>query len=90
MLPNLQRVCEYQGKRRRSPHYASDEPTVGSGTKNCGGGFAHRFRPTYAGANVGHPCGAVGPVTGLRKGLRYPISREKRARCPEFPVRSSG
>jgi hypothetical protein len=22
-------------------------------------GFAHRFRPTYAGANIGHPCGAV-------------------------------
>ena len=22
-------------------------------------GFAHRFRPTYAGANVGHPSGPV-------------------------------
>ena len=29
-------------------------------------GFAHRIRPTYAGANVGHPCGSVKPVTGLR------------------------
>jgi hypothetical protein len=29
-------------------------------------GFAHRSRPTYAGANVGHPCGAVGPAKGLR------------------------
>ena len=29
-------------------------------------GFAHRFRPTYAGANVGHPYGVVGPATGLR------------------------
>ena len=24
-------------------------------------GFAHRFRPTYAGANMGHPYGVVGP-----------------------------
>jgi hypothetical protein len=29
-------------------------------------GFAHRFQPTYAGANVGHPCGAVGPAKGFR------------------------
>jgi hypothetical protein len=29
-------------------------------------GFAHRFRPTYAGANVGHPYGAVGLARGLR------------------------
>jgi hypothetical protein len=31
-------------------------------------GFAHRFRPTYAGANVGHPCGVVGHAEGLRGG----------------------
>src|SRR5450432_2181676 len=24
-------------------------------------GFAHRFRPTYAGANMGHPYGVVDP-----------------------------
>jgi hypothetical protein len=24
-------------------------------------GFAHRFRPTYAGANMGHPYGLVAP-----------------------------
>jgi hypothetical protein len=30
-------------------------------------GFAHRFRPTYAGANMGHPYGAVGPAAGLRE-----------------------
>jgi hypothetical protein len=29
-------------------------------------GFAHRFRPTYAEANVGHPYRVVTPVTGLR------------------------
>ena len=29
-------------------------------------GFAHRFRPTYAGANMGHPCRAVGTAAGLR------------------------
>jgi hypothetical protein len=23
--------------------------------ENSGGGFAHRFRPMYAGANMGHP-----------------------------------
>jgi hypothetical protein len=31
-------------------------------------GFAHRFRPTYAGANVAHPFAALEPVTGLRGG----------------------
>jgi hypothetical protein len=25
-------------------------------------GFAHLLRPTYAGANVGHPYGVVGPL----------------------------
>jgi hypothetical protein len=29
-------------------------------------GFAHRFRPTYAGANMGHPYGAVKSARGLR------------------------
>ena len=29
-------------------------------------GFAHHFRPTYAGANMGHPCRAVGTAAGLR------------------------
>ena len=29
-------------------------------------GFAHRFRPTYAGANMGHPCGVVETAAGLR------------------------
>jgi hypothetical protein len=29
-------------------------------------GFAHRFRPTYAGANMGHPYGVVEPARGLR------------------------
>jgi hypothetical protein len=28
-------------------------------------GFAHRFRPTYAGANMGHPYGVVGTVKGV-------------------------
>jgi hypothetical protein len=28
--------------------------------------FAHRFRPRYAGANLGHPYGSVGPAAGLR------------------------
>jgi hypothetical protein len=41
------------------------EHSVGSERKAVEG-FAHRFRPTYAGANVGHPCGAVGPARGLR------------------------
>jgi hypothetical protein len=27
--------------------------------------FAHRFRPTYAGANMGHPYRAVGPAATL-------------------------
>jgi hypothetical protein len=36
--------------------------------------------PGNAGANLGHPCRSVTP----RK------AREKRAGCPEFPVRSSG
>jgi len=49
-----------------------------------------RFQPTYAGANMGQPYGAVETGAGLRGGSRYPTSREKRARCPEFPVRSSG
>jgi hypothetical protein len=29
-------------------------------------GFAHRFRPTYAGANVGHPYRSVRTAKGLR------------------------
>jgi hypothetical protein len=29
-------------------------------------GFAHRFRPTYAGANMGHPYGVVETAPGLR------------------------
>jgi hypothetical protein len=30
-------------------------------------GFAHRFRPTYAGANMGHPYGVVETLAGLRE-----------------------
>ena len=52
-----------------------------SGTKRLSKGFAHRFRPTYAGANRGHPDGSVGPATASGRGLWYPASREKRARC---------
>jgi hypothetical protein len=40
-----------------------------------------RLWPRYALANPRHPCGSVGPAKGLRRGLRYPTSREKRARC---------
>jgi hypothetical protein len=29
-------------------------------------GFAHRFRPTYAGADMGRPGGSVGPAAGLK------------------------
>jgi len=40
--------------------------TKGGAGERLSSGFAHRFRPTYAGANVGHPCGVVGPAGGLR------------------------
>ena len=30
-------------------------------------GFAHLFRPTYAGANMGHPDRVVGTAGGLRE-----------------------
>jgi hypothetical protein len=44
---------------------APNEQRVGPERKSVAG-FAHRFRPTYAAANVGYPCGSVGPSTGLR------------------------
>jgi hypothetical protein len=34
-------------------------------TKRLSKGFAHRFRPTYAGANMGHPYGVVESARGL-------------------------
>src|SRR6204780_2504629 len=45
-------------------------------------GFAHRFRPTYAGANVGHPCGAVAPDKGLRGG---PVVSHMSRKTSEMP-----
>jgi hypothetical protein len=40
-------------------------------------GFAHRFRPTYAGANVGHPYRAGVHAKGLRgRGVVSHISRK--------------
>ena len=33
-------------------------------------GFAHRFRPTYAGANMGQPYGVVETLAGLRASAR--------------------
>ena len=35
-------------------------------------GFAHRFRPTYAGANMGHPDGVVGYWELLDRGAARP------------------
>jgi hypothetical protein len=32
-------------------------------------GFARRFRPTYAGANMGHPYGVEESAKGLRGGV---------------------
>jgi hypothetical protein len=48
------------------------------------------FRPTYAGANVGHPWRSMRPARGLRARPAVSHISRKRARCPEFPVRSSG
>src|ERR1700761_5303419 len=36
-------------------------------------GFAHRFRPTYAGANMGHPYRVVETLAGLREVPQYPL-----------------
>jgi hypothetical protein len=36
----------------------------GTLTEKLSKGFARRFRPTYAGANMGHPYGVVGPAAG--------------------------
>src|ERR1700722_2489685 len=50
----------------------------------------HRLRPAYAGENMRHPCRSVQAARGLRETPAvFHISR-KRARCPEFPARSSG
>jgi hypothetical protein len=56
-------------------------------------GFARLFRPTYASANVGHPSSflGVGSESRVWGSVRwYPTSREKRARCPDFPARCTG
>src|SRR5271168_4014795 len=45
-------------------------------------GFAHRFRPTYAGANMGHPCRSVRAAAGLRG--RFVISHISR-KTSEMP-----
>jgi hypothetical protein len=63
--------------RRREPQApitlrsGAKERTLEFGTKGLVG-FAHRFRPTYAGANMGHPDGVAGFARGLRGGLQYP------------------
>jgi hypothetical protein len=41
-------------------------------------GFAQRFRPTYAGANMGHPYGVVRTAAGLRVRADYPTLRKER------------
>jgi hypothetical protein len=63
------------------------------------GTFAHRFRPTYAGANMGHPYGVVEPVSGLRGrpagtrpigagiGHKSVLEWYKRSRCATEPPR---
>jgi hypothetical protein len=43
-------------------------------------GFARRFRPTDAGANVGNRSELWAPQKAWGQDLRYPTSREKRAR----------
>jgi hypothetical protein len=50
-------------------------------------GFAHRFPPTYAGANVGHPCGSVGPAAGLR--VRAVVSHISRKTSEMWGTRRS-
>jgi hypothetical protein len=45
-------------------------------------GFAHRFRPTYAGANVGHPCGVVVPARGLSGRAMVPHISKSRCGAP--------
>jgi len=48
-------------------------------------GFAHRFRPTYAGANVGHPYRSVRTAKGLRgRPVVSHISRKNERDAPNF------
>src|SRR5580658_10494511 len=47
-------------------------------------GFAHHVRPTYAGANMGHPCGSVRPqrLEGKTCGIPHLAKNERDA--PNF------
>src|SRR5580658_3981985 len=47
-------------------------------------GFAHHVRPTYAGANMGHPCGSVRPerLEGKTRGIPHLAKNERDA--PNF------
>jgi hypothetical protein len=57
-----------------------------SGTKGSGvvGASPHRFRPTYAGANVGHPCGAVGPAQARGETCGIPHLAKNERDAPNF------
>jgi hypothetical protein len=63
-LPREKGSCGIAKKEIRV-RFGPDEESVGLERKAVVG-FAHRFRPTYAGANVGHPYGPLGPAKGLR------------------------
>jgi hypothetical protein len=60
--------CEYWPEEPQAPitfRSGPKERSIGRERKAVEG-FAHRFRPTYAGANMGHPYRAVATASGLR------------------------
>jgi hypothetical protein len=68
------RVYRLERDRRSLPRYAPVllNERLGGERNAVMGLRPSRFRSTYAGANMGHPCGSVGPATGLRETCGIP------------------